>query len=132
MRFPKWVGMAMCLLFVGLVGIAGCNAHSRNRADASASAARTVPDATADAAPDKAVDMKTQMFEIGRGGNLVARAAVPLEVEADLYLAGETAPRRTIVRLLPGTWFVPEQLFTIDPAPGPGVVCTETYCEVAR
>ncbi len=75
---------------------------------------------------------EAQVFEISRGSNFMAQTSETIEVEADIFLADRPKPVRTRLRIRPGTWVVPEQMLSLGGSLGPGTVCTENFCGVAK
>lgn len=129
------------IAFMVLVIMAGCRQNSRNT---------------------KTVNVKelneqdVQMMEIAPGSNLVAQAAEPIIIEAYLFLPENSEPVRTKIRIMPGTWIIPEQMITVpgvppsvgivpEPRTAPQLdpiepyvnpeqkfpICTDKFCEVS-
>lgn len=106
MKFPKFVAAALALVAALLLTAAGCRRAAMQRQDAERQAA--------------ARRQERQMFEIRRGGNIVAQTAETVELQADIHLAGEDGPRRAAMRVRPGTWLVPEQHYSAADAKAVG------------
>lgn len=105
-RIMKYISLAAVCAIGALAVVAGCRK-------------------AAPPAPPK------QSYEIARGSNLIAQTVEPIEVAADLHLADLPDPVRVTLRIMPGTWVVPEQLLRIE-GDGSGVVCDDKKCEVQR
>lgn len=73
-----------------------------------------------------------QMFEMSAGSNYIAQTTELIEVEADIHLPDRFAPVRVKLRIMPGTWLVPEQMLSISEENGVNVICTNGVCEVRR
>lgn len=69
-----------------------------------------------------------QVIEIRSGSNVVAQLAEPIEARAMVHLADSYKPVDSVIRIMPGTWLAPEQLFNVQG--GELVACNGKYCEV--
>ena len=111
-----WIALALGLAIV--TWAIGCTGKSKTKVD-----------------PPRTVVVMTIGYEVGADETIVAQAVAPVEIMADVYVAGHIKPKREKVRILPGCWLVPRPVVTMPGNPaGPGVICDEDadYCEVIQ
>lgn len=115
MNYKRYIVGAVMVVFIALAVMAGCRQNKQN-VDV----------------PDKQPE-PVQMHELSSGSNFVAQTREPVEVEADLFFPDRVEPVRTRIRIMPGTWVVPEQVLTMPKGDGAGeAVCNDRYCEVKQ
>lgn len=115
-KYHKHATLFAAGIFVTLAVIAGCNESARKNRPASAER------------PSASV----QTYEISGSSNLVAQTRSVITVEADIYFPNLARPVRTKLRIMPGTWVVPEQMINMPKDDGLEIVCNDRYCEVVE
>ncbi len=64
-------------------------------------------------------------MEIGKSINVIGRIDKEATVHAEVWVTGRPEPEHRVVRLAPGTWLLPEELY-LSPIT---TTCTDKYCE---
>lgn len=68
---------------------------------------------------------KPPIMEIGKSIHVIGRIDKEATVHAEVWVTGKPAPEYRVVRLAPGTWLLPDELY-LSPNT---MVCTDNYCE---